>query len=173
MERSAADKILEAREERADKVDEMLKEYNKPVLVLRVNYPGLNKNNELTINIMEDMKKVIIEILGLRLYGKFDSCGAEGPIIYLSVQEEVKNLKKIAIDIEEGHILGRCLDVDVYDIDGISISRQELGYAVRKCYICEDYAHNCVRARVHSEQQVIAYIEEKYREYSFTARDSH
>lgn len=48
MRKNAADKILEAREERADKIDEMLKEYNKPVLVMRVNYPGQNKSNKLT-----------------------------------------------------------------------------------------------------------------------------
>jgi holo-ACP synthase CitX len=165
MKKSAADKILEAREERADKIDEMIKEYKNPVIVMRVNYPGLNKSNELTISIMKDMNKVISEILGFKFYIKCVTQGAEGPVIYISVSEEVKSLKKIAINIEEKHILGRCLDIDVYDIDGRSISRQELGYEVRKCYLCQEYAHNCVRARVHSEEQVIAYIGEKYREY--------
>ena len=160
-----AEKILEAREERVSKIAEMLEEYKMPVLVMRVNYPGLNKNNELTINIMKDMSKVIEKILGSKLYIKFNTSGAEGNILYISVQEEVKKLKKIAIDIEETHVLGRCLDIDVYDIDGRSIGRQELGYEVRKCYLCQDYAHNCVRSRVHSEEQVIAYIKEKYRKF--------
>lgn len=165
MRENLAEKILEAREERVNKIDEMLKDYIRPVLIMRVNYPGLNKNNELTIKIMEDMNKVVCCILGSKLYLNFVTRGAEGTVIYMSVSEEAKNLKRIAIDIEEKHVLGRCLDIDVYDIDGRSINRQELGYKMRKCYLCMDYAHNCVRARVHSEKQVVAYIEEKYRQH--------
>jgi len=165
MRKNIAGKILEAREERANKIDEMLKNYNKPVLVMRVNYPGLNKNNELTLKIMEDMNKVLSNTLGSKLYIKLVTIGVEGTVIYISVSEESKNLKQIAINIEEKHILGRCLDIDVYNLDGGIISRQDLGYEARKCYLCENNAHNCVRARVHSEQQVIAYIEEKYRKY--------
>lgn len=114
---------------------------------------------------MEDMNKVIIGTLGSKIYLKYATLGIEGTVLYISVSEESKNLKRIAIDIEEKHILGRCLDIDVYDLDGRVISRQELGYEARKCYLCENYAHNCVRARIHSEQQIIAYIQEKYKKY--------
>ena len=42
------------------------------------------------------------------------------------------------------------MDIDVYDDKGIGISRVEFGLAMRKCYICDDIAHNCVRSKKHS-----------------------
>jgi holo-ACP synthase CitX len=165
MRKSAADKILEAREKRAELIDEMIKEFKKPLLVMRVNYPGLNKSNELTIGIMEDMDKVICETLGSKAYKKTIISGIEGPILYMVVSEDVIILKQITIELEENHILGRCLDIDIYDVEGKSISRKQLGYEVRKCYLCNDYAQNCVRAKVHSEEEVIAFIKKRYKEY--------
>ena len=165
MRKSAADRILEAREKRAELIDKMINEYKKPLLVMRVNYPGLKKNNELTIGIMEDMDKVICDTLGSKSYKKTITSGVEGPILYMVVSEDAIMLKEIAIELEENHILGRCLDIDIYDIEGKGISRKQLGYEVRKCYLCNDYAQTCVRAKVHSEEEVIAFIKKRYKEY--------
>lgn len=157
--------LLEAREKRVDLITQLQKKYNTPLLVMRVNYPGLQKMNKLTINIMKDMTPLIRNTLGEKVQSQLSLQGAEGPVVYFAVQEEVMVLKKAAVDFEEKYPLGRCLDLDVYSLEGNSLSRQDLGYPIRKCYLCEDYAHLCVRARRHSQQEVIQYIEEKYREY--------
>jgi len=159
------DDLLEAREKRVDLINKLLKRYNAPLLVMRVNYPGLEKTNKMTISIIEDMNSLICTILSGKVCGKLLLQGAEGPILYVAVNEDVLVLKRIAINLEEKHPLGRCLDLDVYDLIGKCIGRQELGYPRRKCYLCEDYAHYCVRARRHSEEEVIEYIVEKYRGY--------
>ena len=159
---------------------------------MRVNYPGLKKMNDMTESMIQDMSALICRILddadhldhenyvdhgnhldhgnhinqvNHKIKGKLLSQGAEGPIFYVMVEEEPRALKTWAVKFEENHVLGRCLDLDVYDTWGQSISRQELGYPRRKCYLCEDYAQHCVRARQHSEQEVIEYIEERYGEY--------
>lgn len=161
-----ADEVLAAREKRVGLIGKLLERYNTPLLVMRVNYPGLKKTNDLTVNIIRDMSRLICTILRSdKVCGKVQLQGAEGPILYVAVNEDVLVLKTIAIDFEEKHRLGRCLDLDVYDLEGRNIGRQELGYPSRKCYLCEDDAHHCVRARRHSEHEVIAYIAEKYREY--------
>jgi len=160
-----ADELLDAREKRVGLIEELLKRYNTPLVVMRVNYPGLMKTNDVTVNIIKDMSPLICSLLGDRVKGKSLKQGAEGPIFYVAVEEDVSVLKMITIKFEENHILGRCIDLDVYDSLGQSISRQELGFPRRKCYLCEDYAHHCVRARRHSEHEVIFYIKEKYREY--------
>jgi holo-ACP synthase len=165
MKEYTAAELLEAREKRVGLIDKLLKRYNTPLLVMRVNYPGLEKTNKLTENIMAEMGSLICALLSGKVCSKMLLRGAEGPIFYVAVREDVLALKTIAIKFEETHMLGRCLDLDVYDLEGKSISRQELGYLKRKCYLCEDYAHNCVRARRHSEHEVVGYIEEKYREY--------
>lgn len=165
MREYTADEVLTAREKRVAIIGKLLKRYNTPLLVMRVNYPGLKKMNNLTVNIIEDMSRLICKRLNDKVWGKFVVQGGEGPTFYGAVDEDAVVLKTIAIDLEEKHSLGRCLDLDVYDLWGKSLGRQELGYPRRKCYLCEDYAHHCVRARRHSEYEVIEYIEEKYREY--------
>jgi holo-ACP synthase CitX len=165
MREYTVDELLTARENRVGIIGELLKRYNTPLLVMRVNYPGLKKMNNLTVNIIEEMSLLVCMRLGDKVYCKCLLQGAEGPIFYVAVNEDVLVLKAIAIAFEETHSLGRCLDLDVYDREGKSISRQELRYPKRKCYLCEDDAHHCVRARRHSEHEVIEYIEKKYREY--------
>lgn len=160
-----ADELLEAREIRVGLIANLLKQYNTPLLVMRVNYPGLKKTNEVTVNILQEMSPLLCTILSDKVKGTLLTQGADGPSFYVAVDEDVAALKTLAIDFEESHRLGRCLDLDVYDSSGVSISRKELGYPKRKCYLCEDYAHHCVRARRHSEQEIIGFIEEKYREY--------
>ncbi|SPF32926.1 citrate lyase holo-(acyl-carrier protein) synthase [Candidatus Desulfosporosinus infrequens] len=165
MQKYTVNELLAARENRTELIDELLKRYHTPLLVMRVNYPGLEKMNQLTVNIIEAMSPVVCTSLSNKICGKLLLRGPEGPILYVAVKEDVLALKMIAIKFEEKHPLGRCLDLDVYDLKGKSIGRQELGYPMRKCYLCEDYAHHCVRARRHSKLEVIAYIEEKFKEY--------
>ena len=166
MKKYTADELFEAREKRVGLIGKLLKNYNVPLLVMRVNYPGLEKTNKVTISIIEVMSPLICTILSDRVCGKLLLLrGAEGPMFYAAVNEDVLNLKALAIDVEEKHPLGRCLDLDVYDLEGHSLSRQRLGHPRRKCYLCNDDAHNCVRAGRHKEHEVIRYIEEKYRNY--------
>jgi holo-ACP synthase CitX len=165
MKEYTADELLDAREQRADLIDKLLQKYNTPLLVMRVNYPGLKKTNDMTVAIIKEMSPLICTIIGDKVRGKLLTQGAEGPIFYAAVDEEILVLKTMAIDFEENKNIGRCLDLDVYDRLGNSISRQELGFPRRKCYLCEDYAHHCVRARRHGEHEIIAYIEDKYRGY--------
>ncbi|AFQ46072.1 citrate lyase holo-[acyl-carrier protein] synthase [Desulfosporosinus meridiei] len=157
--------LLEAREKRVQQIEQLIKGYGNPLLALRVNYPGLKKTNELTMTIIREMGELLSSMFELKLAYKTLRQGAEGPIFMAVVQKDVFALKKLAVEFEENHVLGRCLDLDVYDHSGRSVSRQELGYPKRKCYLCEDYAQHCVRARRHPEHEVIHYIEEKFRNY--------
>lgn len=165
MKEYTAQDLLEAREKRVALIETLLKRYNTPLLVMRINYPGLKKTNDLTLNLIKDVTPIICTLLGDKISSKRVLQGAEGPILYASVQQDAVSLKKIAIGLEEDHSLGRCLDIDVYDPLGKSVSRQELGYPSRKCYLCEDNAHHCVRSRRHSEAEVIQYINDKYHNY--------
>ena len=171
MKKYTADELLDAREERVALIEALLKKYDTPLLVMRVNFPGLRKTNDITVTMIREMSLLICTLLGDKVRGKLLTRGAEGPIFYAAVDEEGLGLKTISITFEENHSLGRCLDIDVYDRLGHSISRQELGFPRRKCYLCEDYAHHCVRARRHGEQEIITYIQEKYRDYAEKGRE--
>ena len=165
MRKYSAEEILEARERRVGIYDLLINKYSMPFIVVRVNYPGNEKNNELCNNIIQAIDSVLSYTFADKIHCKSASYGAEGVILYMVIDEETLALKRAAIDIEEKHILGRCVDIDVYNASGDSISRNDLGLKPRKCYICDNTAHACVRSARHSEEEVIRYIRNKYREY--------
>lgn len=70
----------------------------------------------------------------------------------------------MTLNLVDNYILGRCLDV--YDESSISISRQNFGLVMRKCYICNDIAHNCIRSKKHSKDEVKRFVKSRFEEYT-------
>ena len=72
------------------------------------------------------------------------------------------------INVEEEHILGRCLDIDVYTLKNdkiIGISRSDLYKKSRKCFICDLDAKICSRAQTHTIEDIKEYFEVVYKRY--------
>jgi holo-ACP synthase CitX len=149
--------ILDARENRAYFQEKIIKKFNLPLLVIRANYPGMDKNNETTKYIVEKIYSAILLRISSTHIEKIDSF--EGPIFLLSVDTSPLKLKKVAVDIEINHPLGRLVDLDILDLNNHTLSRTELGYPTRTCFICSDLAHNCVRSKKHSLKELLKYIE--------------
>lgn len=68
-------------------------------------------------------------------------------------------VKSLAVGLEESHPLGRLWDIDVYDKEGVSISRESLLAPVRKCLICGQDAKGCARNRTHSVEELLREVE--------------
>lgn len=156
--RCKANEILEAREKRADFQKSLIEKYNMPLVTLRINYPGIIKNNKDVFYIFNSLSKEIRNAFKDRLIYNHKSEGVEGPMLFLIVKGNEVEIKNIVTAIEKEHFLGRFGDIDVYDINGRAVSRKEIGLEPRKCYLCEEIAHNCVRARRHKEEDIKAYI---------------
>ncbi|MGL5357410.1 MAG: citrate lyase holo-[acyl-carrier protein] synthase, partial [Cetobacterium sp.] len=56
------EEFLLMREKRVEIQNEIIQKYNLPILVLRVNYPGEDKNTFVSKCILEHMKNEILEI---------------------------------------------------------------------------------------------------------------
>lgn len=65
-------------------------------------------------------------------------------------------LKRRMVSIESAKAAARLVDLDVYDASGIQIGRQELGLAPRTCLLCAEPAVDCMRAKRHPVEEVIA-----------------
>jgi len=155
--------ILDARENRAYLQEDLIKKFNLPLLVIRANYPGIDKNNKVSKYIIETMSKTIlsnISPINIKIIDSF-----EGVIYLLSIDNSPSKLKKMTVDIETTHPLGRLVDIDILDLNNHTLSRTELGYPPRRCFICSDQAHNCVRSSKHSLEEVLKYIEIKVSDY--------
>lgn len=151
--------ILDARENRAYFQEELIKKFNLPLLVIRANYPGIDKNNKTTKYITEIMYETILSNISPINIKKIDSF--EGIVYLLSIDSSPTELKKMTVDIETIHPLGRLVDIDILDLNNHTLSRTDLGSPPRRCFICSDLAHNCVRSQKHSLEEILEYIEIK------------
>lgn len=157
--------ILVDREERVCRQENLLKKYKNTLLTIRVNYPGINKNNYISFSIINILNSLVVKKFNDKVLYREFNITSEGPIITMIVKEEHNIVKLKAVEIEENHILGRCVDIDVYDKMGRGLSRGELGLCKRKCYLCNDFAQNCVRSRKHDINEVEKFIKDKFEYY--------
>lgn len=74
--------------------------------------------------------------------------------VYLVAGKDAADIKREAVRLEEGHLLGRLFDIDVTGTDGSAIVREEIGAPTRTCLICEKDAKECGRSRAHSVQEL-------------------
>lgn len=155
--------ILQSREDRAHKQAEILKAHPYSLISFTLNTPGIIKDNDLYRKIhkngFENIQKTIkdnnIEIKYEEYLNK--STGAE---VYISVDMDAKDLKKLMVSIETTHPLGRIFDIDVFDEDHKQMSRSDLGLECRKCILCHKDARVCMREKSHTYEELIERIED-------------
>lgn len=158
--------ILTDRENRVAMQEELLENHNKTLICLRVNYPGVYKDNELSRKIFFSIEKIIEDIFVSFTHLKILKITSEGPTEIFLVDKDSREVKEITAKIEETYPLGRFADIDVYDsITKESISRKDLGMEERKCYLCDNKAHICVRSKSHSQGNLISYMEKVYDDF--------
>lgn len=149
-------KLLDEKEERARTQAKLIAEYKLPLISFGLNIPGKEKNS---IEIKNFFDKVL-EVLKNKLqenniniiFEKINSSEV-GNIAFLVLNSKnisTKDIKKILIDLEEEKEYGRILDIDLFDADNRLYSREDLGYARRKCLLCENEAIFCIKNRSHS-----------------------
>ncbi|MEA2021308.1 MAG: citrate lyase holo-[acyl-carrier protein] synthase, partial [Candidatus Caldatribacteriota bacterium] len=152
--------ILRAREERVINQRKLLKKYHLPILSTTLNIPGPEKNNDKIRKIFYECLRVIkielkkdenTKIIYEKVY--FTADGPESFLIVKGLSE--KNLKKIAIGIEDNHPFGRLFDIDVLSKEGHKVCRKDVNKSLRKCIICNDFAIHCITSRKHNRKEII------------------
>lgn len=84
-----------------------------------------------------------------------------GPELLMAVAADAWAIKRSLVALEEQHPLGRLWDVDVLDLTGTSVSRQQLGRPARRCLLCDKSAHACARSGQHALADLQRAIQEK------------
>jgi holo-ACP synthase len=151
--------LLNDREERYKKQCEMIALYNLPIISFSINLPGSEKNNE-TIKEIFTLGLIEIEAVlsnnNIQIVDRFSNSKAfSGPVTILSINNNSSKIKKLMVDIENNHPIGRLLDIDVIDEQFNPISRTDFGFQARKCLVCNDYAKNCSRSQRHDMVDVL------------------
>lgn len=155
------EELLEAREQRVAKQKKFLEEFRQPLVSFTVNIPGASKKTLDSNRIFSEGCHVLMKKLqatGCSLeYHEINApdTGYEG---FFVVNAKEQSLKAMMLQIENEHPLGRLFDLDVIGADGNPISREELGYAKRRCLLCDQEAHSCGRSRKHTTEALVQKI---------------
>ncbi len=151
--------ILQARETRAQHIQDLMNEYpNKTVIILKTNVVGQNKNPIHLRFMCAFFNEIIFDTFKDKILLNGHQFSEDGNYCYFVIDELGTLVKVRTIEIEEATPLGRLIDIDVYNIK--SISRQDLSCEMRKCLLCNNYAHICARNKTHTDEELFAKINE-------------
>ena len=149
--------------------EHLLKENkDKTLVTIRINYPGIEKSNYITDNIVNTIYNEILTYYGKFIVFEDKYKNKEGIVAHFLFDLDFVNVKKEMINMEEEHILGRCLDIDVYTLKNdkvIGISRSDLFKKPRRCFICDLDAKICSRAQTHTIDEIKNYFEVVYKNF--------
>ncbi len=159
--------ILQARENRAARQKQFLKNYNCPLIVFTMNIAGPVKTSPLIergfyagLQMLE--QALPTDAVRESHIHKADT-GWEG---YFAVDLPANMLKTLCTEIEEATPLGRLWDMDVLDTSGSKLERRSL----RGCFVCGKPGRICAAGRLHSVAQLQAATRRILRDH-FAAAD--
>ena len=145
--------MLEAREARVRRQEELLGRFGKPMASFSMNIAGPVKESPLIaqgfaigLRRLEQM----LPVEGIACLAVEKERGKTGCEAMLVLDGSPEKIKAVTSEIEERDELGRLFDMDVLDARG-----QKLGRTTpRRCLICGEIAQVCARSRTHTVQQL-------------------
>ena len=118
------------------------------------------------LGIRSDELGVKSDELGIRYGGRLIERDLEtGYEAYLITPLPLLEAKRIAVQIEDTHPLGRLFDIDIIDKDGVPVSRDRVGSRPRRCLVCDREARYCMRMRWHTQEEIWERINAMVDEY--------
>ncbi len=179
------DELLASRDARHAMQQKLMAEHSGKTLVcLTVVMPGSVKRNQQSLIVaraaVEAMRKAYnisddllpeTELLTNELKAEAGECLVErdlntGYEAYLITPLPLLEAKRVAVDIEDTHPLGRLFDIDVIDAQGIPVSRDRVGGQPRRCLVCDHEARYCMRMRWHTQEEIWARIKQMTDDYA-------
>ena len=144
--------ILAARDKRAATQKRLLEGFGKPLICFTMNIAGPVKHSDPIEAAYGLGKKLLLaRILPVHFEERISPTGCEG---FFVVAQDPIALKKICVAIEDSQPICRLFDMDVLDVNGRKLSREDIGMAGRRCLICQQPAPVCASTRAHSLSQL-------------------
>ena len=148
--------MLQAREHRVQRQQQLQKQYGKPLICFTMNIAGPEKYSKLIgfgFRLGCARLEAALNAIPVLYRAREEApTGCEG---YYVCDADPKILKHITCKIEEADALGRLFDLDVITQEG-----KQTRPVPRKCLLCGNHAMVCGRSRAHS----VAQLQEKTRQ---------
>lgn len=153
-------RVLENKEQRVKKQEELRLAHGSSLLSLTINIPGRIKDGS-EAKYIYDIALKEIDKFALHVKEKVLTCKETGYEAIYAIEIEASELKALTCKLEESHSLGRFMDIDVIDKSGNILSRQ----TPRRCYICEKSAKECARNQTHDIDELLNFISKAVDDY--------
>ena len=164
--------ILANKERRAQKQKELLAHAPSHFLVsLSINTPSSIKLSHESLVIYEIAHERIFQLLCQEsftckdFYPFISPTGAE---TLFTCKGDAKTFKMLTCKLENEHPLGRLMDIDVFDEEGVLLSRSMLHLPKRRCLLCDEEAFLCARVQKHSYIALNAHIKSLVHQHAFS-----
>ncbi len=152
------EQMLEARDERVEIQERLLKKHGLPVISFTLNIAGPVKSFTLSRKAFDKGKEAIKKRLekDRNAPTAFDEIISDtGCEAFFVVMGDARKIKEQMVEIEDNHGLGRFFDIDVILPSGQKVSRGDLHMESRRCLICDNPASSCARSRNHSLEMLM------------------
>lgn len=160
------DALLCSRDERWETEKRLQREYPEAVtVVLTVVMPGSVKRDRRSLVVAHAAVDAVNRLLGGKVITSLTrdlETGFEG---YWVVQGNTLDIKRELCAIEDTHPLGRLFDIDILGKDAVPIPRTAVGFAPRRCLLCEREARWCMRNHTHTKEEIQDKITEMVEAY--------
>lgn len=144
----------------------LIEKYKRTLLSIKVDYPGNNRNNNITKNIINCIDGVLNDIFIESIYMKIFKITAEGPVITFLLDLDSHEAKNMCDQVANKHILGRVVDLEIYDLSGKYIKSENVKHQEKKCIICGRKDSVCKSRKTHNQSELVACITNIYKEYT-------
>ena len=160
------DALLQSRDARHALQQQLMQQHPGSTLVcLTVVMPGSVKRNLYSVVTAQAAITALLDRLGEHMKATRARDLATGYEAYLITDLPALEAKRVTCDIEDSHPLGRLFDIDVMGADGTPIPRQAVGGEPRRCLLCEHEARWCMRNHSHSQEELMAHIQQVVNDY--------
>lgn len=151
--------MLDARERRAHRQQELLEQYHKPLICFTMNIAGPIKDSPLIRRGFARGQQLLRQQFFRAKLSPLHTnahCEATGCEAFYVLDADPLTIKKFTTDIEDATPLGRLFDMDVIRPNGTKVDREELHLPGRKCLLCGGPAKICSSRRIHTVAELQA-----------------
>jgi len=146
------DMILEAKEARAMRQNDLRERYQCAVVSMTLNIPGDVKHHKNSCHVLLNTAQLLE-----KSFCDLNFVLVDEKLIYLQTGNEylmgVKGdafvIKRITVALENTLPYGRVLDIDVFSENGELLHRDSIGARSRPCFLCSKDAKLCIRQGHH------------------------
>ncbi len=158
--------ILDSRDERVRKQQNILNQFKYPIISFTMNIAGPVKTSLLIERAFFEGIRLIKESFPKKRITHQDvNVKVTGCEAIFSVNAKASEIKDICTNIEDNLTIGRLFDMDVIDTNGSKLERKN----VRGCLICGAPGKNCAASRTHSVDELQTATKKIIEDYFFLA----